>query len=219
MNSAVLRSVAALALCSAATLSHAGEVYTGIGLPGLMIGYAQPLNDSFTLRADFATLGSRSKNGSEEGIDYEGKIKFSRIGLFGDWFPFGNGFRFTGGVTFNKMRADLEGRPSGGTITIGDTTYAASGEDRFDVEVKFPSTTPYLGLGWGHQAGPKGGWGFAFDVGASFGKAKVRGSVSGPLLSQTVSQEDIDRELEEIRDGVGKVKAIPQLSVGVNYRF
>ncbi|WKB51071.1 hypothetical protein [Eleftheria terrae] len=219
MKPAVLRCAALLACGGLAAVSHAGEVYTGIGLPGLMVGYAQPLNDRVTVRADFATLGSRSKDGREEGIEYDGKIKFSRVGLFADWFPFQNGFRFTGGVTFNRMRADLEGRPEGGTITIGDTTYVASPDDRFDVRIKFPSTTPYLGIGWGHMPRAAGGWGFAFDLGASIGKAKVRGRASGPLLSQTVSQEDIDRELEELRDGVGKLKAMPQLSVGANYRF
>jgi hypothetical protein len=56
-------------------------------------------------------------------------------------------------------------------------------------------------------------------VGASIGRAKVTGSVSGPNVSGNVTQADIDRELEEVRDGVGKIRAVPQLSLGVNYRF
>ncbi|AKJ26838.1 hypothetical protein [Caldimonas brevitalea] len=223
MNCAVLvRCAAATALLgSLASVAQAGEVYGGFGLPGVMIGYAHAINSSFTVRADFATLGEHDLDGEEEGIDYEGDLKLHRTGVFADWFPTTSAFRLTGGITFNRIRADLVGRPTGNAITIGDTTYAATAEDRFDVSVKFPTTTPYIGLGWGHQLRNPGGagWVVTFDVGGSIGKAKVRGTVSGPLLSQTVSQEDIDRELEELEDGVGKVRFIPQVSIGVSYRF
>jgi hypothetical protein len=112
------------------------------------------------------------------------------------------------------MRVDLEGRGNGGTIEIGDNTYVTQPGDSFDVRIEFPRVTPYLGIGYGHQpSGP--GWGFVFDLGASIGKAKVRASTN----IAGVTQEDIDRETEELRDGVGKVRAIPQLSIGVNYRF
>jgi hypothetical protein len=194
--------------------AQAGEIYGNIGLPGVMIGYAQPLNSYFGVRADVATLGSRSASGTEEGIDYEGKARAHRAGVFGDWFVFGVGFRLTGGITYNDMRVDLEGRGNGGTIEIGDNTYVTQPGDSFDVRIEFPRVTPYLGIGYGHQpSGP--GWGFVFDLGASIGKAKVRASTN----IAGVTQEDIDRETEELRDGVGKVRAIPQLSIGVNYRF
>lgn len=201
---------AALGLASA----QAGEIYGNIGLPGVMIGYAQPLNSHFGVRVDVATLGRRNADGTEEGIDYEGQARAHRAGVFADWFVFGGGLRLTGGITFNDMRVDLSGRGNGGTIEIGGTTYVTQPGDRFDVRIKFPRVTPYLGIGYGHQ--PAGaGWGFVFDLGASIGKAKVSASTN----IAGVTQEDIDRELEELRDGVGKVRAIPQLSLGVNYRF
>lgn len=201
-----------------ATPAHAGEVYGGIGLPGVFIGYAQPLNESFTVRADVATLGSRSADGREEGIDYDGKINLHRAGVFADWFPAQGGFRITGGLTFNDAKVKLTARGDGGTINIGGQDYVFTPADRFDVRVKYPSVTPYLGIGYGHHRTGATGWAFHFDVGASYGKPKVRGGVSGPAAA-LVRDEDVEQELDELRDSVEKYRVLPQLSVGASYRF
>ncbi|GAB4560000.1 MAG: hypothetical protein IV105_06750 [Rhizobacter sp.] len=211
------RTLIALAAVTLAAGANAGEVYTGIGTHGVMLGFAQALSPQFTVRGDFGTLGSRDKNEREEGIDYEGKATYNRVGLFGDWFPFdGGGFRFTGGVTFNNMKLDLLARGNGTPMTIGNNTYTTDSTDRFNVKIEFPKTTPYLGLGYGHQLST--GWGFVFDLGASIGKAKVTESHSGNNFS-LIPQSDIDAELAEIRDGAGKIKAIPMIAIGFNYRF
>ncbi len=211
------RTLIALAALTLAAAANAGEVYTGIGTHGVMLGFAQALSPQFTVRGDFGTLGSREKNEREEGIDYEGKVTYNRAGVFGDWFPFaGGGFRFTGGVTFNNMKVDLVAKGNGTPVTIGNNSYPTDSSDRLNVKIEFPKTTPYLGLGYGHQLST--GWGFVFDLGASIGKAKVTESHSGTNFSQ-VPQSDIDAELAEIRDGVGKIKAIPMIAIGFNYRF
>ena len=208
--------VALIGLCAVAP-AQAGGPYASIGLPGVTLGYAHPIGPSFVARADISTRGTHSDNRTEEGIDYDGTFTTHRAGLFGDWF-FAGGWRLTGGVTFNDFKIDMNGRGNGGTINIGGTTYVTSPDDRFNVQIKFPSTTPYLGVGWGHQPAA-GGWGFVFDLGGSIGRAKVSGSVSGPTLSGNVSQDDIDRELAELREGVGKIRFLPQLSIGAAYRF
>lgn len=203
----------------ATSVAQAGAVYAGAGLPGLMLGYAQPINDSVTLRGDFATLGSHRRDGNREGVNYTGTFKANRTGLFADWFPMSSGLRLTGGLTLNQTKLRLDGRGDGnGTITIGNQTVAFdNSQDRFRADVEAPRTTPYLGLGWGHRAS-EAGFGFVFDLGVSLGKPKVTITTSGPNLSQ-VSQEDIDRESQELRNAAGKVKGIPQLSLGVSYTF
>jgi hypothetical protein len=207
----------AAALSAGAASATAGEVYAGIGLPGAMIGYAQPLSSSITVRADISTLGTYKDRRTEDGVAYEARIDAHRAGLFGDWFVAG-GFRLTGGVTFNDVGANLDGRGDGVTTwTVGDTAFVASPDDRLNVKVEYPKVTPYIGIGYGHQAASTG-WGFVFDLGASIGKAKVTETHSGPNMS-LVPQADIDKEMAEVRDNVGKVKVIPQLSIGVNYRF
>jgi hypothetical protein len=198
------------------TAAQAAEPYVAIGAPGVMLGVAQPLSDTITIRADLATIGTRDKSGTEQGINYRGNYKSNRTGLFADWFVSG-GFRLTGGLTINDTKFDLTAFGDGTPIKIGNTSYATTTADRFVANIKFPSTTPYIGIGWGHKMG-NSGWGFVADLGASIGRAKVTTRVEGPLLSQ-VSQADLDRETQELRDGVGRVRALPQLSVGVSYQF
>jgi hypothetical protein len=209
----------AVALTASSGATQAGEVYAGAGLPGLMLGFAQPIDDSFTVRGDWATLGSRQRQTTQEGVNYDAKGSFNRLGLFADWFVSG-GFRLTGGVTFNNLKADLVARGDGVTqFTIGGQTFTSDPADRLNVKISYPKVTPYLGVGYGHQL--SGGWGFTFDLGASYGKATLSETHSGPNLGNTavVSQADIDAELAELRDGVGKVRYIPQVSLGFNYRF
>lgn len=207
---------AALALSATAGAAGAGEVYTKIGLPGVVLGYAQPIGPLFGVRVDYATLGDRSERRTEDGINYDGTLKASRAALLADWFPFAGSFRLTAGVTSNQYRLDLLANGAGGTLTIGNTTYTTSANDQFKVQVKFPSSTPYFGFGWGHGMG--NGLRFSFDIGAKVGKATVSYALTGPLAQQ-VSQADIDAELAELRDGVGRVKAIPQLTFGIGYSF
>ncbi len=209
----------AVAAITFSATAQAGEVYTGIGTHGVLLGYAHPISSSFTIRGDFGTFGTYKTQDREEGIDYDIEAKLSRAGVFGDWFPFQGGFRLTGGVTFNNMKLDMLARGNGQPMTVGNRTFVSSPDDRLNVKIEFPKTTPYLGIGYGHQLSK--GWGFVFDLGASIGKARVSETHAGPNLGNPalVSQADIDAELAEIRDGVGKIKAIPMLSIGLRYQF
>ena len=212
------RLVAASAVAVAGLGSaHAGEVYLGLGLPGVGLGYAHPVSPSFTVRGDIFTLGSRSATETEDGITYKANSKLQRTALLADWFPFAGSFRLTGGAAFNTYKITLDASGAGGTLTIGDRTYTTTAADGLTVQVKFPKTTPYLGIGWGHQAGS--GFRFSADIGAAIGRATVSATARGQLAAQPDIQSNIDKELVQLRDGVGKVKAIPQLSLGIGYSF
>jgi hypothetical protein len=211
----VLAAALTLGLGGAAP-AQAQELYLKAGLPGVGLGFAQPLGPHLGVRADFITLGDRDERRNEEGIDYDAKLKANRAALLLDLFPFAGSFRISAGATAAKYQLDLLATGAGGTLTIGNTTYTTSAADRFAVQVKMPSSMPYLGFGWGHQS--NSGLRFSFDVGAAFGKAKVSYQLTGPVANQ-VSQQDIDAELAELRDGVAKLKAIPQVSFGIGYSF
>jgi hypothetical protein len=198
--------------------AHAADPYATIGAPGIVLGVAQPMNERVSLRADYATSGRHGLDGEQEGIDYRGRVQFSRVGLFADWFVAGGGFRLVGGATFNHGRMDLTAFGDGTPIRIGDTLYPTTEADRFVARVKFPDVTPYLGIGWGHYSEQVKGLSFLFDLGASIGQATVETRAEGPLLGQ-VSDEDLEKETRELRDGVDRVKAIPQATIGVAYRF
>ncbi len=206
---------AAVVLC--AVPAHAAEIYTGLGIPGIGLGFAQPVSDSVTLRADVYTLGSRSKSTDESGIRYDGHYKLQRSALLADWFPFSGSFRLTGGAAFNTYKVTLDANGAGGSITIGDRNYATTAADGLKVQIEFPKSTPYIGIGWGHQTGA--GLRFSADIGASIGRATVSATPRGQLASQPDIQANIDKELAELRDGVGKIRAVPQLSIGLGYSF
>jgi hypothetical protein len=195
----------------------AGEVYLGLGAPGVTLGYAQPLSSAFGVRIEASTLGSRRERRNEEGVDYDARLKTDRVSLLADWYPVGGGFRLTGGIASNNYKLTLDASGAGGSITVGTTTYTTTADDGLLVQVKMPRTVPYLGLGWGHQSGP-GGFRFGVDLGAYIGKGRVTATPRGQLAAAQAAA-DIDREVTEIRDGVGKIKALPQLGVSFGYAF
>jgi hypothetical protein len=211
-----LRHALVLATLSAALPSQAGEVYLGLGAPGVTLGYAHPTAPTFAVRGEASTLGTRKDTRTEDGIRYDARLKTERFSVLGDWFVGGAGFRFTGGLASQNYKLSLDGSGAGGTLTVGGTTYTTTSADGLLVEVKAPSFVPYLGLGWGHHDAK--GWRFAFDLGAYIGKAKVSVTPRGQL-AQPAAQADVDAEVAELRDGVGKVRVLPQLGVSVGFSF
>jgi hypothetical protein len=206
----------ACAAFAAAQPAKAQELYFKAGLPGYGVGFAQPINPHVGVRADYLLLGKRSERRNEEGIDYDATLKANRGALLLDLFPFAGAFRVSAGATAAKYQIDLLATGAGGSLRIGNTTYPTTANDRLAVQVKMPSSMPYLGIGWGHQA--DSGLRFSFDLGAAFGKAKLSYQLSGPLAQQA-TQQDIDAELAELRDGVAKIKAIPQITLGIGLSF
>jgi hypothetical protein len=210
-----LHRCAAAAIAALAMQAHADAFYTGIGTPGLMVGYAKSLSSTLTLRGDLASLPGVSRDSIEQGVSYTGTIKSDRGALFMDWYLSG-ATRLTGGMTFNHMRMDLRANGNGGAVIIGDHTYTSAPSDRFDVSIRYPSATPYLGMGYGRHT--QYGSAVVFDIGASIGRPNLSETHSGPNLGN-VSQADLDKELEQLRDGVGGLRFVPQVSLGVNVRF
>lgn len=215
--------LAASALACATCLpAHAGEFYGALGLPGATLGYAHTVNASLGLRVDASTTGSHNKNGKESGIDYQGKAKYNRVGLFADYFPFTGRFRFTGGLTLNDAKLDLKSHFDGVTpVTVNGLTITPTSADYFNAQVSFPKVTPYLGIGWGHQSSEPG-LGFVGDVGVSIGRAKLKTEnnlVGRQFGSVTITQADVDAQTQDLRDGVGKVRFLPQLNLGLSYRY
>lgn len=192
-----------------------GAVYAGIGLPGVMLGYAHPLNERLTLRADISTIGNWDRDVTKDGLDYKGSAKLNRAALLADYHV-NPSFRLTGGVTYNDMRVDLDTQGRNELVDIGDTTVLLTPADRVEAEVRFPRVTPYIGIGFGRHTGAPG-WSVVADLGVSIGRAKVDGRLRGPAAA-LVPQSEVDKELREIRDDVS-IGVVPQISVGVAYRF
>jgi hypothetical protein len=213
---------ALLATALLANGAQAQEVYAGAGLFGAQIGYAYSVNPQFNLRGDYMTMGSRSKTQTESGTSYQAKLDLSRTALLVDWFPFeSSSFRMTGGASFNKIGFNLTAGGAGSTVDINGRTVALGANDTLNVQVKLPNTTPYVGIGWGHKPSNKG-WGFHTDLGVLVGSFKVTETRGGALVNGGalgVTQADMDKELQDVRDSVAKLKVLPQVTLGLSYRF
>lgn len=218
-----------VASCAAALMglvlvsgAQAQEVYGGVGLFGVQLGYAHALSPSLTVRGDYLGLGQRSDTANESGTEYQVNLKWNRTAVLLDWFPFAKStVRLTGGATFNQVGFDLKASGAGTSVDINNTSYTLGPNDAMHIKIKLPSTTPYLGLGWGHKQGGRG-WGFHADLGVSIGQFKVTETRTGQLANGGafgVTQTDVDQELIEVRDGVAQLKFMPQATLGLSYRF
>lgn len=212
--------LAALVLSALPSGALAGESYVKVGLPGVVVGYAHSVNDQLGLRVDAGTTGSISRQRTESDVPYQARLKYNRVGLFGDYRPFGGRFRLTAGLTLNDASLKLDSRFDGATsVTINETTITPTAADYFRAHVKIPRVTPYFGIGWGHEP-RETGFGFVADIGVSIGKAKL--TVDQNLTDNhpaLISQEDVDTETRELKDKVGKLRILPHVAVGMSYRY
>lgn len=207
--------LAALGAMGSAAIAQ--DSYIGLGLPGLYtLGYAYSTSPALGFRGEYAGGLSVNKDGNQEGVNVTGTLKASRFGAFADWFPLGGGFRLVGGLTVNDIKADLNGLGTG-TATINGKVVPMNGET-FNVQVKFPNTTPYLGIGYGHQKSDVKGFGFYADLGVMVGtfSADTTTSVVG---KGGITQADVDVQTQKIRDSLGSLSVLPSASLGLLYRY
>lgn len=205
----------ATALFATAFTAQAGEVYVGAGFPGLTLGYAHAWSPSVKLRGEYAGGLSLNKNGKTGGVDYNAQVKTGRAGAFADWFPTDTGFHLTGGVTANDIGGTFVAQ--GGTQTINGKSVDLT-DKSLTIRVKYPDVAPYLGLGWSSKPGNAKGWGAYADLGLQMGKFKTSYTESG-VIGAGITREDLDAEVNEVRDSVNKLSVLPSLSLGVTYRF
>ena len=205
------------ALAAFSTVSMAQDSYVGVGLPGLLtLGYAYPLSSSIGLRGEYAGGLSVNRDGNQDGVNFTGSFKASRLGAFADWFPMGGAFRLVGGLTVNDITVDFNALGTGNS-TINGNTVNMTGET-YNVKVKFPNTTPYLGIGFGHQKSDAKGLGFYADLGVMIGtfSADTTTSLVG---KQGITQADVDAQTQKIRNSLGGLTALPSASMGLLYRY
>jgi len=212
----------ALALMATGALAQSGEVYGGLGGNlgyGVNLGYAIPLSANWVGRADLAGGLSLTKTGTTDGNAYSGKFTNNREGLFADYYPFGGQFRLTGGLAFNQtnFQVNVNGGASS-TATINGKTVSLAG-NYYNVNVAFPSTTPFIGFGWGHHhAKTDKGWGFFTELGFNIGKFTATSSTN--LVGQGgITQSDVNAENQKISNSLSSLSVLPSLSIGASYSF
>ena len=222
MSTSALKTRVGIALASFAlfgaalvsTSAQAVELFGGLGTTGLEIGLGSRIGPNTGLRMDAEFL-DYSRSFDRNGASYDTKLKFSTLGVYGDYF-LGSSFRFTAGALIGQRKASGNGVATNGTITINGTTYPAAGES-VAAEARFPSFAPYLGIGFGHAQVSKG-LSFYFDAGVAIGKADAKITAS-PGLVAAAGQSNIDAEQRNLQDSVDALKFFPTVKFGLGYNF
>jgi hypothetical protein len=211
--------LAPLALAACVALASmpaaAGEVFAGLGTTGVEVGYAANLAPGAGLHVDAEFLSLKRKF-DDNGATYDTKLKFTVLGLYGDLFLTDN-FRFTGGLVVGDRKVTGTGVSQGGSITINGTSYNVAPGETIAVDAKFPTVSPYLGLGYGHGQASEG-LGFYFDAGAVFGRPKLKLTPSAGVLAVT-TQDQVDAEQARLQEKMNKLRAYPAIKLGLTFGF
>jgi len=209
--------------------AHAQGFYAKTGFLGTGLGYFYGLTDNFSLRADFTHMKKFERDFSSGAVDYHASLDSRQFGVYGDVFPFGTGFRLSGGLHIRNLQAQAQGRPqNNGQIVINNTRVDFDPGDTLTGRVKFPTVAPYLGIGWGYHDAQASGFGFVLDLGVTFGRPSASLIVSDGLRAKldtaagsgsTTAAAELEGQRQKLDDTVGKFKVFPQVHVGVSYRF
>ena len=167
-------------------------------------------------------------NGNWAGADYKpkltdaevaGSIKIAGAGLIGDWHPFENGFRMSGGVRWHQ--AKFSGDVSGQDVTLNGVTYTSAQYGKLHGETEPGSSiAPYLGIGWDSTHFSDGHFAMGLDIGAMYlGQPTATLTASRAALVPGL-QANADAEAKKLRDDYGKFGQFwPVIALTAKYRF
>ncbi|MEO8333080.1 MAG: hypothetical protein ABI479_11665 [Gallionella sp.] len=194
-----------------------------IGTLGIGAELNMGFSDSVTGRIGFNSF-TRNYNANSNQVNYDFKLQLQTVSGLADWYPFSGSFRTSGGLFYNNNKVGLNAKPSGGTYTIGATTYNAADVGSLQGEMSFNTVAPYIGIGWGNPVAKDKGWGMTSDVGVLFqGKPKTSLTATcGPTLPApncTQLQTDAAAENTKVQNDLSSFKFWPVISIGVSYQW
>jgi hypothetical protein len=212
--------VAALAMVAAVSAAQAQTAPFGIGptVGTLGVGLEGSLRVGpyLGLRLDGSAL-SFDANRTISGVPYKFDARLRSGGPVLDVYPFGGGFRLSGGVRIDGNEADVTSAPTS-NIQIGSNVYTPAELGTLSGEVKYNRVAPYLGLGYG---GRVTSWlELGFDVGVLYqGKPKVSLAATGAFANNPVLQADLDQQRAAIRSKINWTEWYPVLMLSALFRF
>ncbi len=213
-----------VALSASANVLAQGAVGAKIGTLGAGIEYVHPISSKIAVGIGVNGLSADGEV-EESGIKFDADFNMNTVSLLGDFHPWGNGFRISGGLMSNGNKFDLDGTPVAGgeSITIGDETYTPDQLGSVESKISFKDTAPYLGIGWGHAPQSGKGFGFDADLGVLFqGSPIVSFTATCGNLSDAQCDElqaEVDKESAQLKTDSEEFDVYPVISVGVSYKF
>ncbi len=228
------KSLALVAAMLAATTSVAAYAADGddarlsVGVTGGSLGVGPEvgyrLSEMFGVRAN-ATFFSISHNIDSNNITYDGKVKLKSGGVMVDVYPFGGGFRLSGGLRLNGNKARGIGiANNGASYTINGQTYTPTEISSVRADTDIKDVAPALTLGYG--GGLSSGLVFGVEAGALFqGRVKIKPlTITGTCATSNTGScatvlTNLEAERQSVNDDIDGYKVYPILQLTVGYRF
>jgi hypothetical protein len=222
MHTHRLPAIALLALASL-TAVHAAEgsstsgvmIYAVGGTGGIGGGVGYHFNDVFTVRGEIASY-DYGDNVNQDGINYSGELKLATQAAYLDIHPFSGTFRLTVGVDSGRTEFGGAAVGDGGSIDVNGTSYAYGAGDSITAAVRYPSTMPYVGIGWGLNGG---GFNLGFDLGVNIGSADLVMTRSASLGAIPGFDANFDAQRAKYAQDVADVNVFPIIKISVGYSF
>lgn len=220
------KSLLLAALCAPLLAQADVGIYAKGGTLGLGGGVGFGISDVVTARVGYTALNlNRDINTSD--VDYKGKFKIGGAEALLDWYPFAGTFRVSGGLVFSRNKIDVDAKLNQSTVDINGTPYNVDSIGSLNGTVKFKSTVPYLGIGWGNVVGKEGNLHFVADIGVEYQGSpdvKLHGGCTAAFLASNPTEcaqlaSDIKAEEKDLNNKVSDYKWWPVLNIGIAYRF
>ncbi|HAZ66128.1 MAG TPA: hypothetical protein DCY41_05145 [Opitutae bacterium] len=222
MHTHRLPAIALLALASL-TAVHAAEgsstsgimVYAVGGTGGIGGGVGYHFNDVCTVRGEIANYSYNDKV-DQDGIQYSGDLKLATKAVYVDVHPFSGAFRLTVGLDNGRTEFGGAAVGSGGSIDVNGTTYTYGPGDSITAAVRYPSTMPYVGIGWGLNGG---GFNLGLDLGVNIGSPDLVMTRSASLGAIPGFDANFDAQRSKYASDVADVNVFPIIKISVGYSF
>lgn len=210
-----------LAVIATPAFAREDDARITIGVTGGSLGIGPSLgyriNDVLGIRADATFLGVSHGFDSDD-VRYDGDVRLRSGGVQADIYPFGGGFRLSGGVRINGNRVKATGKPNATTYTFNGVTYLVSDVGTVSTRTEIKEVAPTLTLGYGGGMGR--GFAFGIDAGVMFqGRVRIQPiAYTGPLQSAALSA-NLEVERQSLQKDIDDYKLYPILQIGLGYRF
>lgn len=205
-------------LQSPASAQSNGAISPKLSTLGLGLEYRYDFSSNWAASAGIYGM-SISRTETRSDIKYDADLKLRHFAVLGHYYPWENGFRFSGGLVFNGTKLDGNATNSG-TIDLNGTPYPVAQLTSVQAKADFRKIAPYLGLGWDSGDRSSAGLSFTADLGVMFtGKPNVSLTPNCAGACPQVILDAAEGERASLEKDLDSFKAYPVISVGLTYRF